>query len=145
MDRHVALGTGMDFNRAGSTMKSNFLSGRVTVGLKKQQRARRDKRVSAANCLRPGCEGEFFLSNISVGTIGPNRHVSPHLVGPPHGWEPVATIQVPVPIEKPQEVEVPRLTAIWALGPELNSVDFPQRDVRCNFSGRVGKMHGNGK
>src|SRR5579859_5105490 len=100
MNRYVALSTGMYLNRAASATKRNFLPRRAAFRFKKEQRARRDKRVSSSDSIRPAREREFLLPDIRVGSIGPHRHVSPHFVGATHRRQPVATIQIPVPIKK---------------------------------------------
>src|SRR5437763_59100 len=78
---------------------------------------------------------ELVLTQIGIGSECSGRCPRSHLVRSTNARQAVAAIQVPIPVEETQGVEVA------LAGPDFQRVDFAEHDVRGKFRRGVGEMH----
>ena len=138
MKGHEAHRVSLRFNRTAAGAENDLIAGRATVGLERQERPRCHKSLSAAHRFGPARKAELFLTDIGIGAVCPGRHIGSHFVGATDGRKAIPAVEVSIPIEKAQIVEVRRRRhAAGAHWPDFKGIKLGQHHIGGNFASRV--------
>src|SRR5262249_50570470 len=120
MEGHEALAFDLHLHGPSSCFKLDFGSRRPAVNLKEQQWSGGHKGIPCTDGLGEILESKFVPTEVSVSPVCACRHIRAHLVCSAHSWQPVAAVQIAVPIQETQIVEM------FTEGVELKCIDFAQ-------------------